>query len=148
MILRKFSTEIDTLYLKNKILKIYNPIRFEEPYNSWARVHWLSSAPNVEQEIHMDHRTKLWTLIVYCYGKTGTYLLDGNREFSKEVEWKQNRGVIFCPGNKHYPTWHRVANTQNKIRRVIALNILSEESESKPITSAFYNHNKIRNVNT
>ena len=136
--------------IKNDILKIYKPVRFndtwKEPYNSWARVHWISCAPNVEQEIHMDHVTKLWTLIVYCYGSTGTYLLDGNREFYEEVEWKQNRGVIFCPGNTQFPTWHRIANKEDRVRRVIILNILSEDDDnnSDDLNRAFYSHSSIK----
>lgn len=141
--------------IKNDILEIYKPIRYQKPYNSWARVHWLSNKPNVEQEIHMDHHTKLWTLIIYCYGSTGTYLLDENREFSKEVEWKQNRGLIFCPGfsdknnpTRHFPTWHRVVNKHGRVRRAIALNITSVDEPSKEITSAFYRFNKIIDVSS
>jgi hypothetical protein len=134
--------------IKNDILKIYKPMRFREPYHSWARVHWLSSAPHTEQEIHMDHVTKLWTLVIYCFGNTGTYLLDKNREFSKEVQWKQNRGLIFCPGDKHFPTWHRVVNKHRRVRRAIALNITSEDEPSKEITSAFYRFNKIIDVSS
>jgi|14BtaG_2_1085337.scaffolds.fasta_scaffold00119_25 hypothetical protein len=135
--------------IKNDILKIYNPIRIQQPFedadvsNTWSRVHWLTNGPHVEQEVHMDHYTKLWTLIIYCYGSTGTYLLDKNKEFSKEVEWKQNRGLIFCPGNKHVPTYHRVVNKESNIRRVITLNITSEDYPIKGLAQAFDKFNKI-----
>lgn len=142
-------------FIKKDILNVYKPIRLthnndgskrENPIeNTWARIRWLANAPKIEQEIHMDHKTKIWTLIIYCYGGTGTYLLDENREFSKEVEWKQNRGVIFSPGNNAFPTWHRVANKGNKIRRVIALNITSDDDKLLDISSAFGDFQKIVN---
>lgn len=144
-------------FIKKDILDIYNPIRltykstsgekWKEPVkNTWARIRWLTSAPYAEQEIHMDHYTKLWTLIIYCYGNTGTYLLDENREFSKEVKWLQNRGVIFAPGIKNIPTWHRVVNNSNRVRRVIALNIVSEDEDLKDPSKSFFSFQQIVNL--
>ena len=131
---------------KEKILSTYSPIRLtEDAYghrlnnpieNTWPRVQWLKEYAYADKEIHMDDVNKIWTCVVYCYPTkcNGTVLIEGNPDNiikSKEVEWKQNRGVIFSPGTKNYPTWHKIINQTNKIRRAIALNILSSNYELK-----------------
>ena len=131
---------------KEKILSTYNPIRLTEEVegqlldkpieNTWPRVQWLTQPAYADKEIHMDVVNKIWTCVVYCYPikSNGTILIEGTPDNiinSKEVEWKQNRGVIFSPGTKNYPTWHKIINQTNKIRRAIAINILSSNNKLK-----------------
>lgn len=121
-------------FYKDQILEYFNPIRYDKnsnlPINT--RVYWQIEDPFVEKEIHMDHKSKLWTCVIYAFPEkcNGTLLLDSNQNIVKEVPWKQNRAVIFSPGLTHddFPsekTWHQIINKTDKIRRVITLNIVT-----------------------
>lgn len=113
---------------KDKILEKYKPCRLKEKdsvYTS-SRVFWQIVQPKEVREIHMDHKDKIWTCVIYCYGSDGTLLLDENKNFHTKVEWKQNRAIIFSPGTYSKDdevTWHQIENTTNEHRRVITLNI-------------------------
>lgn len=129
-------------HFKDKILHTFNPIRIvENPHgnkqepaieNTWARVNFLTEKPEADKEIHMDSQNKIWTCVIYCFPEecNGTVLIEGdpnNVISSTEVQWRQNRAIIFSPGTKNQPTWHKIINRTNKTRRAITLNILSEE---------------------
>jgi hypothetical protein len=143
-------------HYKDKILNTFKPIRIvespnghkQEPAikNTWARVNFLTENAYVDKEIHMDAVNKIWTCVIYCFPEkcNGTILIEGDPDkviSSKEIEWKQNRAIVFSPGTKNYPTWHKIINNTNKTRRAITLNIISEELTSKlPVTG--YNKNQ------
>jgi len=130
-------------YYRHEILKTYNPIRLrenaqgeprEEVKNTWARVNWLTEPPYVDREIHMDNINKIWTCVIYCHpvDNTGTVLIEADGStVAKEIEWKQNRALIFSPGNSNQPTWHKIINSTNKTRRAIALNIQTNNDKLK-----------------
>lgn len=124
-------------FFKSMILERYDPIRmkYQDSSTPQIRVHWQIEPPYLEKEIHMDHSTKLWTCVIYCYGEDGTLLYDQNKQMHTKVEWRQNRAIIFCPGlathgSEH--TWHQIVNTTSNYRRVITLNITSN-NDNMPI---------------
>lgn len=126
-------------FFKSMILEKYDPIRLQTQHidSTQVRVFWQIEPPHIEKEIHMDHSSKIWTCVIYCYGEDGTVLYDRDRQRHSQVEWKQNRAIIFSPGVDSHkgsaePTWHQIVNTTPKHRRVITLNITST-NETMPV---------------
>ena len=77
--------------------------------------------------IHTENIYKAMSLVVYMGEQPnyGTELYDNDREFVKEIEWKDNRAFIMCgysnqkgklPGNS---TWHGYRIKPNTIRRTV-----------------------------
>ena len=77
--------------------------------------------------IHTENIYKAMSLVVYIGNEPnyGTQLFDNDRNFVKEIEWKDNRAFIMCgysnqkgklPGNS---TWHGYSIKPNTIRRTI-----------------------------
>lgn len=77
--------------------------------------------------IHTENIYKAMSLVVYMGNEPnyGTQLFDDERNFVKEIEWKDNRAFIMCgysnqkgklPGNS---TWHGYRIKPNTIRRTI-----------------------------
>ena len=94
------------------------------------------------QKIHDESYDKTCSIVVYLYPNMsiGTAFFKGSTQdtFVKELEWKQNRGMIFC-GEKHV-TWHDFYSRDNPrvtlnffIRELKHINI-EERNESKCIT--------------
>lgn len=126
-------------FFKQAILDKYDPIRLKAQHidTTQVRVHWQIEPPHIEKEIHMDHSSKIWTCVIYCYGEDGTVLYDESKQPHTKVEWKQNRAIIFCPGLdttkiESELTWHQIVNTTSKHRRVITLNITAT-NETMPV---------------
>ena len=133
---------------KDIITDTYKPYRlFKDIYSgkdlkkihtdTWARIRLITNKPNIKREAHMDEVSKVWTCIVYCSPEKsdGTVLYKGETKNAlcdkKIIEWKPNRGLIFSPGGKGSPTWHRVFNMHNKLRKVVAINIVKSNPKLK-----------------
>ncbi len=144
---------------KDSVTDLYKPYRmyndkstgkeFDKPLvNTWGRIRLLKSSPYAYQEPHMDEITKVWTCIVYCSPEEGdgTVLYKGgidNLHSEKKIEWKQNRALIFSPGGNKSPTWHRVINSFNFFRKVVAINIVTNPSKTKYDKFRTWEENKL-----
>lgn len=86
------------------------------------------------QKIHDEAHDKTMSLVVYLYPESsiGTaFFSDSTQEsFVKELEWKQNRSMLFC-GEKNV-TWHDFYSKENPR---VTLNYFIRELTSEEIIS-------------
>jgi hypothetical protein len=96
--------------------------------------------PNVPpQKVHDEAYDKTSSTVVYLYpeSSTGTAMFNTNsrESFVKEIEWKQNRAMIFC-GEKDV-TWHDFYSKESKR---VTLNYFIRELKSTELleTEEYY----------
>jgi len=92
-----------------------------------STVEFVSSRTGLKWEIHPDVSEKLLSAVLYVSPKvnTGTILYkDKNGLDPYEVEWKENRCLIFCQTND---SWHSYQNTHEETRNTISWNLRSSK---------------------
>lgn len=128
----------EVCHFKKQILEKYKPHRFEDGMSTHARVNFALTEPDVEREIHYDDLSKIWTCVIYAHpvNSNGTVVYDGNERVG-EIEWKVNRGLIFCPRSDP-PTFHQIINTdKEKLRATFLINILNDDTGYKSNPAMF-----------
>jgi hypothetical protein len=96
--------------------------------------------PNVSpQKVHDEAYDKISSTVVYLYpeSSTGTAMFStsSRNSFVKEIEWKQNRAMLFC-GEKDV-TWHDFYSKENSR---VTLNYFIRELKSMELseTDSYY----------
>lgn len=93
--------------------------------------HFAVTGPNFKFPIHTDSSNRTLTLVSYITPEThsGTLLYSSNNEkdFVREVEWKQNRALVLCPMNNE-TTWHTWKNNSDQIR--VGINLSCQRLEN------------------
>ena len=112
-----FDTTYQTLDTENKITSPPSP-----------RFHLQFREPGHDYTIHTDIVSKLYTIVLYIYPEVsdGTPLYtSGEPEYVKDLEWKPNRAMAFCPiQTKGKETFHAVKNTTDKNRAALVINYI------------------------
>ena len=77
--------------------------------------------------IHDEIENKILSVVTYVKSNSGhgTVLYDQNKNFSKQVDWQENRTLIFPAITGK--TWHNYYSTKNSVR--ITLNIFLENDD-------------------
>ena len=99
----------------------YNEKNKDKYYIDWGLQVQPSSG---KSDIHIDDGRKLWSFVVYLFPKksNGTGMYDKDKNLLQEVEWKQNRGFVFCSwGREISPTWHAYGNSFDEHRITLAV---------------------------
>lgn len=75
-------------------------------------------------DVHYEHPKKVLSSVTYVWSNagTGTLIYDTDKEFVKEVEWEENRTLMFCGLDD--TTWHSYYSKPRSIR--ITLNTFLE----------------------
>ena len=117
-------------------LKLDHEKEFSSEYRYYVRSKNSDFDP---YPIHTENLYKAMSLVVYMgeHHNYGTELYDNDREFVKEIEWKDNRAFIMCgysnqkgklSGNS---TWHAYRIKPETIRRTIFGYVCATENSCK-----------------
>lgn len=99
----RYFLNYDPFQIDNLIEKFSNVKSNNGNFNKL--VHFASIRGKFIHQLHTDANFKIMTAVLYLSPEKsiGTRLFDSNKKYSKTVEWKPNRLVVFCSNDN---TWH------------------------------------------
>lgn len=108
----KFETDILKEY---DVPGYFNQFEQKRPYTELGKlIQLVKTCEETTYPIHDDAPHKIFALLIYIapHENVGTQIYDADKKLVKQIEWKPNRCVMFCPLSD--VTWHGYGSSTDR----------------------------------